>query len=182
MIKSIANLPEEVSLIPLSQGAHAIVDTKNIRQLNVQRWNLTAQKGLQYARRYVGRKTIYMHREIMNAPEGMQIDHINGNGLDNRVANLRLCTATQNQQNARKRKKTTSCFKGVSWNNNRWRARICVNRKQIHIGRYKIEFEAAQAYDKKAIELFSDFANLNFPSLKTKLLNEKKHNENAGLS
>ena len=120
----------------------------------------------------------------MNAPAGMQIDHINGNGLDNRKVNLRLCNSSQNQRNARKRKSGTSRFKGVDWHkeSKKWRARICVNRKRIHIGRYKSEFEAAQAYDKKAIELFGEFASLNFPSLKTKLLNEKKQNENAGLS
>lgn len=181
MIKSIANLPEDVSLIPLTQNACAIVDTKNLRLLNVHRWNLMAQRGLQYARRYVGRKIIYMHREIMNAPNGMQVDHINGNGLDNRRVNLRICNSSQNQQNARKKKSASSQFKGVGRHGKKWRARICINYKKMYLGRYKSEFMAASAYDQKAVELFCEFANLNFPSLKTKLLNEKKQNESAGL-
>ena len=123
-----------------------------------------------------------MHREIINAPAGMQIDHINGNGLDNRKANLRLCNNAQNQQNRRKRSRATSLFKGVGWHDNRWRARITVNGKQIEIGRFKSEFLAAEAYDQKAIELFSEFANLNFPSQKQKLLRKKKQNENADFS
>jgi len=172
-----ANLPETVSLIPLTQSAHAIVDNEDLELLDGYRWSLTARRQLRYARRYVGRKAVYMHREIMNAPAGMQIDHINGNGLDNRKVNLRLCNCSQNQRNARKRKKTTSRFKGVSWNNNRWRARIYFNGEQITIGRFKSELEAAKAYDKKAVELFGEFANPNFPSQKTTLISEKKQNE-----
>jgi len=124
-----------------------------------------------------------MHREILDAPDGMQIDHVNGNGLDNRVANLRLCTATQNQRNAVKRANGSSRFKGVDWNKRqkKWRARITINKRTILIGRYCDEFRAAKAYDKKAIELFGEFANINFPSQKTKLINEKNRNENVDL-
>jgi len=104
MISSIANLPENVSLIPLSQNARAIVDPEDVELLEEYRWQLMAKNQLRYARRNEGKKTIYMHREIMNAPEGMQIDHINGNGLDNRKVNLRLCNNSQNQQNARKKR------------------------------------------------------------------------------
>jgi len=176
METTIANPPETVSLIPLTQNAHATVDTEDLGLLDEYRWRLAKRLQLRYARRDVGGKTVYMHRVIMNAPAGMQIDHINGNGLDNRKANLRLCNHTQNQRNARKRKRASSRFKGVNWHCNGWVARICVNRKRINLGRYKVESEAAQAYDAKAVELFGEFANLNFPSQKTKLLNEKKQN------
>lgn len=168
MIESITNLPEDVSLIPLSQNHHAIVDTENLRLLSGCRWSFDSKGKLRYARRYVGRKTVYMHREIMNAPAGMQIDHINRNGLDNRKANLRLCNNSQNQQNRRKRNGASLRFKGVDWHApcKKWRARICVNGKQRYLGLFKSEFMAASAYDVKTAELFGEFANLNFPSQK----------------
>ena len=166
----------ESETIPLSQNEFAIVDNEDLRLLNGYKWSLVTKSQLRYARRAVGKKSVYMHRVIMNAPAGVQVDHINGNGLDNRKANLRLCNYAQNQQNRRKRRRATSLFKGVGWHDNRWRARITVNGKQIEIGRFKSEFLAAEAYDQKAVELFGEFANLNFPSQKTKLISEKKQN------
>jgi len=173
-----------IAEIPLTQGCHAIVDSENISLLNTHRWCTSVIGNLRYAKRKVKGKVVLMHREIMNAPAGMQIDHINGNGLDNRKANLRVCTVSQNQQNSTKRAHCSSKFKGValSKNQKKWMARICINGKKIYIGRYKSEFEAAEAYDNKAIELFGEFANLNFPSQQSKLISEKKHNENARLS
>jgi len=162
-----------IAEIPLTQGCHAIVDNENISLLNMHRWYTSsrASKGeTRYAKRKEKGKTVYMHREIMNAPAGIEIDHINGNGLDNRRVNLRVCTAAQNQQNSTKRAHCSSKFKGValSKNQKKWTARICINGKKIWIGRYRSEFEAAEAYDKKAVELFGEFANINFPSQKTK--------------
>ena len=173
-----ANLPETVSSIPLTQNACATVDTEDLGLLDEYRWQLMAKNHLRYARRNDGKKTVYMHRVIMNAPANMQIDHINGNGLDNRKANLRLCTCSQNQRNSRKKHIATSQFKGVDWHesNKSWRARICLNGKQINIGRYHDEFRAAKAYDVKAVELFGEFANLNFPETQKRLMNEKKQN------
>ncbi len=106
-----------------------------------------------------------MHREILNTPDGFVTDHINGNGLDNREANLRVCTREQNKQNSVKRTKTSSKFKGVDWYKpyKKWRVRITFEKKPMHIGLYDDEVKAAQAYDQKAIELFGEFANLNFP-------------------
>ncbi len=156
----------ESETIPLSQNEFAIVDTEDLRLLDEHKWSLSKTTRVNYAKRLAGKKSVYMHRVIMNAPAGMQIDHINGNGLDNRRVNLRLCNNRQNQQNARKRKNTASQFKGVDWHGKRWRARIRVNGKQIGIGRFKSEFLAAEAYDQKAVELFGEFARLNFPSQK----------------
>ncbi len=178
------NPAETVSSIPLTQNAYAIVDTEILRQLILYRWELSEYKKFRYARRHVGSKTIYMHRVIMNAPYGMQVDHINGNGLDNRRVNLRICNASQNQQNQRIRRCTSSRFKGVYLHtlSKKWIARICVKGKLKHLGTYNIESYAAMAYDVKAVELFGEFANLNFPYLKAKLISEKKQNEDAGLS
>jgi len=106
-----------------------------------------------------------MHRVIMRAPKGVMCDHRNYNGLDNRKSNLRLCTSAQNQYNKRPKKGCASRYKGVVLRKDckRWRARIGFKRKRIHIGDFDDQMDAAMAYDDKAVELFGEFAYLNFP-------------------
>ena len=108
---------------------------------------------------------LYIHRLIMDAPKGMDVDHINGNPLDNRKSNLRICTHTENNRNRGANKNNTSGYKGAYWHkqNKKWRAQIVRNNKAIHIGLYESKEEAARAYDKKAKELHGEFAYLNFP-------------------
>ena len=177
MIKQIENLPESASLIPLSRGTYAIVDTDNLRGLNLYRWLSSHKIGTKYARRFEKGRTIYMHREIMNAPDGMEVDHINRNGLDNRRENLRLCTKAQNQQNSKKRRGKSSIFKGVSWDKKRrkWRVEITVNKKQIMLGRFPSEMEAAKAYDREAIYYFGVFAKPNFKDAANGTKNSAEH-------
>lgn len=105
------------------------------------------------------RKKLFMHQLIMDAK---MIDHINGDKLDNRKQNLRICTHQQNMQNSRPRK-GTSPYKGVSWHNTRkeWRAQIYHNGKKMHLGSFATDVEAARAYNKKARELFGEFAYIN---------------------
>jgi hypothetical protein len=81
---------------------------------------------------------VKMHRLILTAPDGIHVDHINGDGLDNRRENLRLASPQENQANSRKRVHGQSRFKGVAWSSgaNKWRAYISPDRKQIHLGRY----------------------------------------------
>ena len=110
------------------------------------------------------RNGILMHRLIMNPEKGIQVDHRNHNGLDNTRKNLRLCTSSQNHGNIRnlyKTDKSKSVYKGVDWSmsHSRWRARIA----NKHIGRFREEIEAAKAYDRAALAMFGEFANLNFP-------------------
>ena len=184
MIKQIENLPESVSLIPLTRGTFAVVDTNNLRMLNLHRWHIIITKERKrYATREEKGKTIYMHREIMNAPDGMEVDHINGNGLDNRRGNLRLCTKAQNQMNSAKRTGKSSIFKGVFWYKitGQWRAAIKIARKDIHIGYFDTELEAAEAYDKKALELFGEFAKPNFKDSNNEIGNDTKHTCNSEL-
>lgn len=115
-------------------------------------------------------KPIYLHRVIMarilDRPlvTGECVDHKNHNPLDNRRENLRLATRTQNSQNIRRRKASIYNFKGVILceNTNRWRARITVFKKTIHLGYFDTEIEAARAYDNAAKEHFGEFASLNF--------------------
>lgn len=111
---------------------------------------------------------IYMHREILGLKkeDGIYSDHIDYNGLNNRRCNLRKCTNVENIRHQRcQTRNKSSKFKGVCWNKQeeKWQAYIYYNEKLVHLGRFNNEIEAAEAYDKKAIELFGEFASLNFP-------------------
>ena len=111
------------------------------------------------------RATLQIHRLITEAPKGMHVDHINGNPLDNRKSNLRICTHAENQRNRGANKNNTSGYKGVSWHkrNKKWACQIKHNYKKIHVGNYATPEEAARAYDAKAKEFQGEFAYLNFP-------------------
>ena len=104
-----------------------------------------------------------MHRLIIDCPVNMQTDHINGNGLDNRKSNLRVCYNYQNARNQKLRPNSNSGFKGVSLikDRNKWVAQIKVNGKVKYLGAYTLKEEAARAYNKAAKELFGEFAWLN---------------------
>jgi hypothetical protein len=102
----------------------------------------------------------------MNTPEGMFVDHINHNGLDNRKANLRFATRAENNRNVRCLKKNKSSrYRGVYHDKKykKWRAHISVNNKKRHLGYFKDEKEAARAYDNAARKYYKEFAILNFP-------------------
>ena len=156
--------------IPLTQGQVALVDDEDYEELNKFRWRAKNARGVFYVVRTPSRKAenrnhIHMHRVIWerrNGPilPGIQIDHVNGNGLDNRLKNLRLATASQNRMNYHATKiGCTSKFKGVRHKNGCWEARI----NQDQIGSFKTELEAAIEYDKEAKRRFGEFASLNFP-------------------
>ena len=104
---------------------------------------------------------LYVHGEW--PPE--EIDHKNNDPSDNRLANLRLATDSQNQANTPKQAHNTSGFKGVSWfrRDRKWRAEIQKDGKSRHLGYFADPVDAARAYDAKAKELHGDFARLNFP-------------------
>ena len=146
----------------------ALVDDCDYEWLNQWKWYAHKQRSTYYAIRN-GRRTatkrqrFFMHRVIMDAPKGMQVDHINHNGLYNRRCNLRLCTNSQNQHN-RKPQSGKSRFKGVSLDKrtNKWQVQIQHNNKRLRLGLFDNEIEAAKAYDAKAEELHREFACLNF--------------------
>jgi len=98
----------------------------------------------------------------MDCPDGMVVDHINHNTLDNRRCNLRVCTQNQNRYNLNLRKNNQSGYKGVSFKHNHWEVQLKKDKKYIYGGSFKDKIEAAKAYDKKAKELFGEFAKLNF--------------------
>ena len=153
--------------IPLTQGKAAIVDNEDFEELNKYKWSCTHTCGLNYAVR--GNpdskpRHLRMHREILNTPVDMDTDHINGNGLDNRKSNLRICTHTENMLNCKPRG-GTSPYIGIGWSvcHKKWHARIRSKGKQVHLGFFKDESKAARAFDTAAIKLRGEFARLNFP-------------------
>lgn len=156
-----------VKEILLTQGKVALVDNEDYdRLMQWKWWALHDRGGNWYAQARINGKRTRMHRFIMGAQKGQMLDHINGNGLDNRECNLRLCTNSQNQHNQKmRRKEASSIYKGISWYRNleKWKAQITYNRKHMHLGYFSNEIEAARVYDKRAVELFGEFAKTNFP-------------------
>ena len=155
--------------IKLTQGKFATVDDTDYEWLNQWKWCAVKGGHTFYVHTYnkIGTKSkLQMHRIIMDAKTGQQIDHRNGNGLDNKRENLRFSTQSQNCMN-QKPKGNTSKFKGVSWHkiNKKWRAMICepnTGGRSRHIGCYDSEVDAGKAYDRAAIKYFGEFARLNF--------------------
>jgi hypothetical protein len=158
-----------VKEIQLTQGYVALVDDCDFDYLNQWKWSAHLVKCGVSKKPYAVRgtfdnKTINIHRQILNAPKGACVDHINGDTLDNRRINLRLCTIQQNCFNQRKvRRKTSSKYKGVCLikENHKWISSIKFNHKQILIGVYFTEQMAALQYNIKAKEFYGDFAYLN---------------------
>lgn len=151
--------------IKLNTGQIAIVDDEDFEWLNKCKWYFGSHK---YAGR--GKYLKRMHVDIMKKhnlyKNGLEVDHINRNGLDNRKCNLRMCTNAQNSANSAIRKHNTSGYKGVSWSkwNKKWGCSIGFNYKHLHIGYFRDKIEAALAYNKKAKELFGEFAYQNIVS------------------
>ncbi len=154
---------DDIRYIPLTRGLFAIVDASDYEWLSGFKWHATTGRKA-YACFSRKDKVIYMHRLIMNPPEGKFVDHHDGNSLNYRRCNLRLCNKAQNAWN-RPAVGGTSRFKGVYRNKDgKWKAGIRVGGQQTFIGLFDDEIEAAKAYDGKARELFGEFAYLNFPA------------------
>lgn len=145
-------------------GKSAIVDDEDFEWLNQSKWYLSPRG---YSCSKTGgrknQKTIYMHKLISGSSIGLKVDHINGNKLDNRRENLRICTHAENIRNSKIQVNNTSGFKGVSWNKdkNKYKAYINIKRKQIFLGYFDKKIEAAMIYNKAALEHFKEFARLN---------------------
>lgn len=134
-------------------------------------WRLSRSQGIDYAGRDYVREDgsnafEFLHRRVLGLTDsGIIVDHVNGDGLDCRRANLRIASAAENSRNARKHRDNASGFKGVSWDRTRgrWQAQITVRGRRFRLGRFTDPRAAAAAYDAGAREHFGAFAALNFP-------------------
>lgn len=151
--------------ISISRGLRAVIDDADFPLVQGELWHAVprdASTGGYYARSKLG----YMHRIILNAPSDMQVDHIDGDGLNNRRSNLRLATQRLNCVNRRAGFSPVSGYRGVyrsGRDNAPWQVELTSYGKRRRLGRYTDKAEAARAYDRAAIECFGEFAVLNFP-------------------
>ena len=150
--------------IELTNGKVTWVSLCDAPWLTLRRWSTYKGKTNKtcYAMSWQ-RRSILMHRVILNPPLDMECDHVDGDGLNNTRGNLRLCTKSQNQQNKRKREGCSSQYKGVTWDKSRdkWGAKIFLQGKCYNLGRFNDEREAARTYNEAAKRMFGEFANLN---------------------
>lgn len=159
--------------VPLTQGKSTVIDAADWPLICDRHWNLLrTQAGCLYAATWIrqpsGKYWVQLlHRLLLDPPPGMLVDHRNGDGLDNRRANLRLATESQNHFNAGKHSHNTSGYKGVTWDKERqkWLAQIRAYKRQYFLGRFTDPIAAARAYDAKCRELHGAFAVLNFPDI-----------------
>lgn len=144
----------------------ALIDAEDAPRVRERSWHVLIRPHTMYAQTSVQqnyrRFSILLHRYIIGAPGDREVDHINGNGLDNQKSNLRLATTLQNAHNGRARG-GRSHYKGVSLEYGKWRAAIRHDGKKIRIGLYVCEADAARAYDRCAFLMRGEFARLNFP-------------------
>ena len=154
----------EVRQIPLGDGFYAYVDAADYEWLSQWTWRLRCGYAVRLEKKT--KKVIYMHREIMQPPKGMIVDHKSRNKLDNTRENLRNATHAENARNNGKRHGGfSSRFLGVSRckQSGKWQACIWVEGGNLWLGLFTDEVEAARAYDRAAVEHFGEFARLNFP-------------------
>ena len=141
---------------------YIILDEEDYEKIKKHSWCLDKQpnKNIFYVKNSSLGK---IYNFLMNPPKGMLVDHFNHNTLDNRKCNLRICTRSQNGMNQFPMKNKTSKYKGATWNKstNKWHSKIKLNRKTIHLGRWKTQRQAAKAYNCAASILFGEFAYLN---------------------
>jgi hypothetical protein len=156
--------------IPLTHGRFALVDDEDYdRLMAMGKWHLNnngyAAKSEKYRKEdgSIGNRTILMHRFIMEAPKGMEIDHWDLEKLNNQQCNLRICTRKENARNQGKNKANTSGYKCVYWYGKygKWVTQIRINNKQITLGYFQNIHDAAKAYNEAAIKHYGEFARLN---------------------
>lgn len=152
-----------LAFVPLTQGYEAVIDPADVAQVASFNWCALIKPRAVYAVRIdrsgPKQRTVRMHRAIMDAPDGLEVDHRDGDGLNNRRGNLRLATKSQNQCNARSRKNSSSNLKGVTWHkaSGRWQSRIKLGAKERYLGLYDTPDAAHAAYAQASTELHGEF-------------------------
>lgn len=157
-------------VIFLTTGGTTLVDDDVFEWASKFNWHAGKRKNTTYAIRTIKRKgktfKILLHREILQAPKDLQVDHRDGEGLNNLRENLRLATSAQNKYNMHNRRKgKTSRFKGVMRHHTapKWMARIQTAGSVKYLGLFESEEDAARVYDQAARQYFGEFACPNFP-------------------
>jgi len=152
---------DAVRWIPLVEGGYACVDAADYPWLSRYLWR--ARNG--YPTRTENGRHITMHREIMQPPPHMLVDHSDGNRANACRSNLRVCTVAENQRNKHKANNCLSRFKGVTYwrKTGKWKAGCRFEGQFYHLGYFDDEVEAARAYDYAAVKYFGEFAGVNFP-------------------
>ena len=147
--------------IPLTQGQVTQVDDADYEWLSKIHWKARQTSGGRW-RAHINSD---MARVILQAPLALHVDHINGDALDNRRANLRVCTSQHNHWNQAGSLNATTRFIGVSWDKRTrsWMASIKHKGRAYYLGRFKSEINAAHARDRAASEFRGEYARLNFP-------------------
>lgn len=154
--------------IPLTKGYVALVDDEDFERVNAFKWFASEQFRSDGSVRVYGQrsqyrgKSVMLHRFILNAPVGMEVDHEDGDGLNCQRVNLRLATKAQNAMNRRRPSNNTTGFKGVSRFHQKYAVKVRRDRALIHIGTYDSPEFAAAVYDAAARHLFGPFALTNF--------------------
>lgn len=149
--------------IRLTSNQFALVDNEDFEMVNKLKWYASKTETGFRAQRVYKKQNIFMHRFIMGAVKGQEVDHKNGSQLDNRKINLRFCTRSQNMMNIGRPRHNKSGFKGVSFEEftGKWKAQIQKDKKNFNLGRFQEKVEAAKAYNRAALEYFGEFARLN---------------------
>lgn len=149
--------------VPLTRGLFALIDECDVDLVARRNWTAHLDHDGRFtAHARIQGRDVYMHRLILSAPHGVLVDHANGDSLDNRRNNIRLCDTYQNRWNSRVLK-TRQPYKGVRCVGRRWTAHIQIRRRRRHLGLFDTAESAARAYDAAAVALFGEFARLNFP-------------------
>ncbi len=149
--------------IKLTQNKVTIVDDEDFEYLSQFKWHYMGYAVRHSTSKFgLKRKSIFIHREVINAPDDMEVDHINGDKLDNRKTNLRICTHAENQRNRKIDKDNKSGYRGVSKHQNKWLVHLILNGKIVFNKTFDTPEEAALAYDEAAKKYHGRFAKLNF--------------------
>lgn len=154
-------LENDIAFVALTKGFEAMVDVADLELIAGYRWVafINSQTGHAYAARYEKGRCILMHRALLSAPDGIWVDHEDGDGLNNRRKNIRLATPAQNMANKAVERRNKLGLKGVSHEKGRFRATIKPEGRTIHLGRFETAAEAAAAYQGAARVLWGNFAH-----------------------
>jgi AP2 domain/HNH endonuclease len=138
---------------------YALVDAEDFARINSVKWYLLKNRTKRYA---TARPSVLMHRLIMNPSKVEEVDHIDGNGLNNQKKNLRICSHSKNLRNRGKQLNNTSGFKGVyrPKTSKTWRAQITVNRKQMHLGSFNNKEDAYAAYCEACLKYHGEYGKV----------------------